>query len=126
QEPGLDLRQMAMVESRSQSPLELNSSDPAEINRWMQRETGLDPAIPERNGAHLTGARVIRKGDSCVGVVSFKVGGDTATLLVARGAATNDHAHGHNSWQSQGVTFAVTTSNSEHSEAACLLCHMAL
>ena len=126
QDPGLDLRQMAILELRGAAPAQFSSSDPAEVNNWMRREAGIDLSLPEHSGARITGARVIRKGESCVGVVSYKVGEDSATLLVTRAAASTESVHGHRSWESNGLSYAVATSSAEHSDAACRLCHMAL
>ena len=126
QEPPLDLRQLAIQELRDPSPLDLRSSDPAQINDWIGRQAGVALTIPERTGAHLAGARVIQKGGARIAAVTYRVGDDTATLLVARAAPSADFGHGHAQWQARGQTYALASSNPDHPEAACLLCHATL
>src|SRR5580698_3657367 len=41
-EQALDIRQLAASESGQSVPLELYTSDPAEIRRWLRQHTGLD------------------------------------------------------------------------------------
>src|SRR5579871_1808681 len=55
QEPGLDLRQLAIQELRAPRPMDLRSSDPAQINEWIGREAGVEVGISERTGVQLTG-----------------------------------------------------------------------
>jgi hypothetical protein len=127
QEPGLDLRLLAMQELREPMPLDLHSSDPARISDWLRRQTGVEIAIPERSGARLEGARVIQKDGARIAAVSYRVGDDTtATLLVARSVSSADAGHGHAMWQAQGLTYALASSNLKHPETACLLCHTSL
>jgi hypothetical protein len=126
QEPVLNLQQLAIRELGDPAPLDLRSSNPSQIDEWMRRQTGLELTIPERNGAHLSGARVIQKGGARIGAVTYRVGDDTATLLVARAAPAADFGHGHVQWQARGQTYALASSNPDHPEAACLLCHASL
>jgi len=126
QEPALDLRQLAIQELSNPVSPELRCSDPAKINDWMRRQAGVELAIPERTGAHLTGARVIQKGGARIAAVTYRVGDDTATLLVARAAPSRDLGHGHFQWQARGQIYALASSNPERPEAGCLLCHASL
>ncbi len=126
QDRGLDLRQMAMLELRNAAPLDLETNDIQRINDWTRQQTGLDLAIPEQAAAKVTGARIIRKEGSCIAAVSFRVGKDTATLLVAKASQPGEFGHTHAQWQAHGQSYALATSNSEHSEIACRLCHAAL
>jgi hypothetical protein len=126
QEPGLDLRQLAIQELRNPVPLELRCTDPAQINSWMRRQAGVELAIPERRGVRLAGARVIQKGGARIAAVTYRVGNETATLLVARATPSADFGHGHLLWQARGQSYALASSNPERSEDACLLCHAAL
>ncbi len=126
QDPGLDLRQLAIQELRAPGPADLRSGDPARINDWMRREAGVEVGLSERPGVRLTGARVIRKGEARIGAVTYRVGDDTATLLVARAGSSGDFGHGQAQWQARGQSYALASSNPEHAEAACLLCHAAL
>lgn len=122
----LDLRQLAIQELRGDRALAIESASAVEINDWMRRETGVDPALPERSGVQLTGARVVEKAGVRVGEVCFRVGDEKAVLLVAHAIQPMDVAHGHAAWQTHGVSYALATSNTEHSDAACRLCHSAL
>jgi hypothetical protein len=126
QEPTLDLRQLAIQELRAPAPLDLRSNDPAQINDRMRREAGVELGIPESTGAHLTSARTIQKGGACIAAVTFRVGDDTATLLVARASSSVDLGHGEAQWQAHGQTYVLAVSNPDRSEAACLLCHATL
>lgn len=126
QEPALDLRQLAIQELRNPVPLELRCSDAAQINGWMRRQAGVELTIPERPAVRLAGARVIQKGGARIAAVTYRVGDDTATLLVARAASSADFGHGHFQWQARGQTYALASSNPDRSEDACLLCHAAL
>jgi hypothetical protein len=93
----------------------------------MRREAGVELGIPESTAAHLTGARTIQKGGTCIAAVTYRVGDDTATLLVARAAAPSaDLGHGTAQWQAHGQMYALAMSNPDHSEAACILCHATL
>jgi len=131
--PALDLRQLAIEQLRNAEPVELHSSDPAQISAWMRR-AGLDVKLPSETAAtvRLVGARVIEKrgariGDrQYIGEIQYKVGPDTATLLVARAGSGPDGGHRHLAWRSRGQSYALASSNSERPDAACLLCHASL
>jgi hypothetical protein len=135
EEPALDLRQLAIEQVRNREPVELRSSDPAQISAWMRR-AGLDVKLPSETAAtvRLVGARVIEKrgagvGDiRYIGEIQYKVGPDTATLLVARAGpgSGQDGGHRHLAWRSRGQLYAVASSSSERPDAACLLCHASL
>jgi hypothetical protein len=126
QEPPLDLHQLAIQELRNPVPPDLRCTEPGRINDWMRRQAGDELTIPERTGVRLTGARMIQKGGARIAAVTYRVGDDTATLLVARAAPSADLGHGHAQWQSQGQIYALASSNPERPEAACLLCHATL
>lgn len=126
QEPALDLQQLAIQELRNPVPLELRCSEAARINAWLRRQAGVELNIPERTGVRLAGARVIQKGAARIAAVTYRVGDDTATLLVARATSPADFGHGHSQWQARGQSYALASSNPERSEDACLLCHATL
>jgi len=127
EEPALDLRQLALEQMRNAEPVELHSSDPAQISAWMRR-AGLDVTIPARTGStvRLVGARVIEKRGARIGEIQYKVGSDRATLLVARAGSGPDGGHGHSAWRSRGQSYAVASSSAERPDAPCLLCHASL
>lgn len=127
EQPALDLRQLAIEQLRNSEPVELHSSDPAQISAWMRR-AGLEVALPAEHGAavKLVGARVIEKGGTRIGEIQYRVGSDTATLLVARAGSGPEVGHGHSAWRSRGQSYALASSNSERPDAPCLLCHASL
>jgi hypothetical protein len=137
EEPALDLRQLAIEQVRHAEPVELRSSNPAEISAWMRR-AGLDVKLPSETAAtvRLVGARVIEKrgarigASQYIGEIQYKVGPDTAMLLVARAGSGPlsgpDGGHRHLAWRSRGQSYALASSSSERPDAACLLCHASL
>jgi hypothetical protein len=126
QEPALDLQQLAIQELRDPAPLDLRCTDPTQINDWMRRQAGVSLSVPQHTGAHLAGARMIRKGGLRIGALTYRVGDETAILLVARAAPAADFGHGHAQWQAQGQVYGLASSNPDRPEAACLLCHASL
>jgi len=127
EEPALDLHQLAIEQLRHWQPLELHSSDPAQISAWMRR-AGLEVRLPaERNRAvRLVGARIIETRGTRVGAVEYQVGGDTAVLLVAHAGPAVDGGHGNVAWRAQGQSYALASSNQERPDEPCLLCHASL
>ena len=125
--PSLDLRQLAIEQLRDPLPMELQSNDPAEISAWVQR-AGLELPLGPRMAAkvELVGARVIERRGARIGEIRYRVGADTATLLVTRGGSGPDGGHGRMAWRSRGQTYAVASSSTDHPDAPCLLCHASL
>jgi len=134
QEPALDFRQLAIQELRHPLPLDVQSSDAAQVRDWVHRKAGVDLSPATGTPVCLVGARVIEKGGARIGAVTYKVGADTAVLLVARAGLSANSGHGpgttadsgSQSWTAGGQAFALAVSNPEHSEFACLLCHASL
>jgi len=127
EEPALDLRQLAIEELRHSQPLELNSSDPAQISAWMRR-AGLEVRLPaEKNAAvRLLGACVFEKRGTRVGAVEYQVGGDKAILLVAHAGPGVEGGHGNAAWRARGQSYALASSNPERPDEPCGLCHASL
>jgi hypothetical protein len=127
EEPALDLRQLAIEQMHKSESVELHSSDPAQISEWMRR-AGLEVAFPAEKGAavRLVGARVMERRGARIGEIQYKVGADTATLLVAHAGSGPDGGHGNLAWKSHGQSYALASSNSERPDAPCLLCHASL
>ncbi len=123
QEPVSNLEQLAEQQLHNPSPLDVESSDPAKIDGWVSRQTGVSLSLPSNGQARLVGARMVRTGRVPVAAVSYRVGGDTATLLVAQAGAAMGQAHGRLTCKSHGHAYALACSNVEHPEAACQLCH---
>lgn len=125
QDPGLDLQQLAIQQLRDPRPLDLQSADPAQIKAWANRQAGVELSFPAGTPVCFLGARMIRKSGTRIAAVTYRVGGDTATLLVARAGSSADLGHGHQ-WKSQGQTYALASSNPAHLDGACVLCHASL
>lgn len=126
QEPALDLEQLALQQLQHPAPLDLLSSDPAAIAAWTRRHAGIGLSIPAATPVRLSGVRLIQKRGALIAAVDYTIGGDAATLLVARRGPAADTSHGRLSWKSGGLTYALACSNPDHPEAACLLCHTSL
>lgn len=127
EEPALDLRQLAIEQLRHLQPLELRSSDPAQIAAWMRR-AGLEVSLQADQNAEvrLVGARIIERHGTRVGAVEYKVGSDTAMLLVARAGPGVDGGHGNAAWRAHGQSYALASSNPERPDEPCRLCHASL
>jgi hypothetical protein len=128
-EPALDIRQLAAGESGQSAPLELYTSDPAEIRRWLRQHTGLDVPLPLATAVRLDGARVVRHGAQPVAAIVFHVKQDTVTLLVARadpGCPLPPHGGRMAAWQARDQVYALACSNPDRVGAACQLCHSTL
>jgi hypothetical protein len=121
------LEYLAADELDRAAGLELHSNDVAEIGAWLRQEAGVDLAIPASAGVRLTGARVVREHGRLVGEVAYRVGNDSALLLVARagGAFRAPAKHGGISWQSRQQVYAIACSMPDP-QAACALCHASL
>lgn len=126
QEPAPNLEALAQEELRDHAPLDLRSSDPAEITAWMREHADVSVSLPARSSAHLAGVRLIRKGGVRVAAVEYTVGGASATLLAARLGPAPATPHGRPSWRSGDQGFALACADAERPEAACLLCHASL
>lgn len=107
------------------SGLELRSGDAVEIAAWLRREAGLEVAIPVSARVQLEGARLIRARGALIGEVAYRVGDDSALLLVARagGAFRAAAKHGGFSWQKQEQVYAIASTRPDQRRAACALCH---
>ena len=118
------LDSIAARELASGGRLELQSSNPLEIGDWLRREAGVDVAIPQSTRARLEGARVVRQGGVRIGEVSYRVGDESALLLVAQaGSFAGPVRHGGNSWRQQQQVYALAFARADRPQAACVLCH---
>ena len=127
-----DLQRLAVEQLRNSDPLQLESADADQIAVWMRREAGISLRMPGRNPAErnphirLLGARVIRLGGSRIGAVSYRVGGDQATLLIARAVGGSGIGPSPLACKGRDQVLAVACSNPSQPELACLLCHTRL
>ena len=123
QKPALNLHQLAIEQLRNPEPLAMHSGDPRAISAWM-RQAGIEVTLPtpSNDTVHLVGARVFRKRGARIGAVAYRVGSDTATLLIASAGI----AAGPGSCKTHGQSYTVACSNPDRPEAACVLCHTSL
>jgi anti-sigma factor RsiW len=127
-EPVLDIRQFAAA-GGLKTPLGLHSADPGEIRTWLHRQADLDVPLRAASGIRLQGARILRSSGKRVAAVEYRIGQDSATLLVAHAdpACPLPPHGGHTAaWQSHDQVYVLACSNPERAEAACLLCHSSL
>ena len=119
---GAGLEAVAARELAGPASLQMHSNDAAEIGAWLRREAGVDVALPPGH-AKLEGARVIREHGAVIGAVSYRVGNESALLLVARAGESfrAPAKHGGLTWQRQQQVYAVACSSP--GPAACALCH---
>jgi hypothetical protein len=122
-QPALNLQQLALEQLRNPEPLAMHSGDPRAISAWM-RQAGIEVTLPtpSNHNVRLVGARVLQKRGARIGAVAYRVGPDSATLLIARAGM----AAGPASCKTRGQSYTVACSNPERPEAACLLCHASL
>jgi len=128
-DPGLDIRQLAARESHLAAPLDLYSSDPLAVRRWLRAHTGLDVPLPPATAVKLEGARVVRHGSERVAAIEYRVGRDTVTLLVARADPHRPlppHGARLAAWQARDQMYALAGANADRVEAGCQLCHASL
>ncbi len=126
-QPTLNLQELAIEQLRNPEPLAMHSGDPRAISAWM-RQAGIDVTLPtpSNDTVHLLGARVFEERGARIGAVAYRVGPDTATLLIARAGIAPGPAHGQLSCKTRGQSYTVACSNPDRPEAACLLCHTSL
>lgn len=123
--------------------MDVRSSDPREIQRWVKARSNIDLQLPRdtafwKDAVRLVGAKVRESTGSSVVVVTYRVGKDFAAMLVAdrRGGSEQrgDPAHislrGKStanmylySWNVGGQDYTIAFSNTLEPDRACLLCH---
>ena len=125
----IDFAQMALADLQASELASLQSSDGAEISAWFRRNAALDVSLPQSNAAHISGARIVKRDGVEVGEVFYRVQGKPAALLVskpAKGVSVKPvQSHGHRTWESRGVTYALACAAPESDRIECLLCHTA-
>jgi hypothetical protein len=128
-DPRLDIRQLAAGVSKQAVALDLRTSDPLAVRRWLRQHTGLDVPLPASTAVKLEGARMVRQGAQRVAAVEYRVGQDKVTLLVARADPRRPlPPHGGRTavWQARDQVYALAGANPDRVEAACQLCHASL
>jgi anti-sigma factor RsiW len=141
--PHPDLALVARQELRDMADgtqkLDLRSADRAEIQRWVEKRTGVDLKLTSfaGEGAELCGARIFRSGGYSGAVISYRVDGHSAAMVVTAGSGTAGPRHTSlkekttgdillYSWQRESGEYALAATGAEKSHRPCLLCHAAL
>jgi hypothetical protein len=123
----MDFERMALQELQGSELAALRSSDAAEVSGWLGRNVGIQVDIPQTDVAKITGARVVERGGVRMGEVLYQVKGIKAALRVGKAsAAAAVQGHGHRTWESRGVSYALACAAPESERLECLLCHVAL
>ncbi len=122
---------------RTPEQLQFHSADAAELRAWVKTGTGMDLPMPAHTASsvQLVGAYVNRKGSTPTAEISYRVGGQDATLVVSKIPMEGDgrHAfiksgsyHGANftSWTMRGQMYTIASVGaSANARVGCLLCH---
>ena len=141
--PRSDLALVARQELRDMAngtqKLDLRSADRAEIQRWVEARTGVDLKLASfaGEGAELCGARIFRSGGYSGAVISYRVDGHSAAMVVTAGSGTAGPRHTSfeekvtgdillYSWQREGGEYALAAMGAEKPHRPCLLCHAAM
>jgi hypothetical protein len=119
--------------SRTPEQLQFHSADAAELRAWVKTGTGLDVPMPAHTASsvQLVGAYVSRKGSTPTAEISYRVGGQDATLVVSKipmeGNGRHQFVksgsyHGSNftSWTMRGQMYTIASADAR---VGCLLCH---
>jgi len=118
---------------------EITSDDPRQIRSWVKAKSNIDIPLPDQPTlGRLLGARIIRLQQYSVAVVNYRVGSESATLLVTDRPATGEsRSPGHTSprikitgdtalysWSLGPDDYTIAFSGVKEPRAACLLCHV--
>jgi hypothetical protein len=118
---------------------EITSSDAQEIRSWVKAKSNIDIPLPDRPTlVRLVGARIIRMQRYSVAVVNYRVGSESATMLVTDHHATGEIRNpGHASprisntggialysWSLGPDDYTIAFTGAKEPRAACLLCHV--
>jgi hypothetical protein len=128
------------VEALANGPehLQFRSEKASEIRTWVRANSGIDIPLPPLHSplVRIVGANVTR-GAVPVAEVAYRVGDDTATLLVSKDAsgvrsypqhdarASEAFGAAHvSSWTMRGQAYTLAWTAQGQSRIACLLCHV--
>ncbi len=128
--------------------LDLRTQSAAELRNWLGENSSLTAAValarpqPDPDALELVGARWISFQGQRVAAIAYRVGVFPATLLIARArdleprqreSLTRKHIVVRNvegtawklfSWETHGQVYALVSSLPDHSQRACVLCHV--
>jgi hypothetical protein len=100
--PSADLEALATEELRDatagSAKFDIRSDNFDEVQRWVKARMDVDirpaaDAFPGNKGVHVIGARVIRYDGRSVGVITYRVGSDFATLVLTAPARERKEAN---------------------------------
>jgi hypothetical protein len=122
---------------------EISSSDAQQIRSWVKAKANIDIRLPDgspfgNQAVRLLGARIIRMQQYSVAVVNYRVGSESATMLVTDHHATGESRNpGHTSprvsntanttlysWSLGADDYTIAFTGAKEPRAACLLCHV--
>jgi hypothetical protein len=122
---------------------ELSSSDAQQIRSWVKAKSNIDIRLPDgspfgNQAVRLLGARIIRMQQYSVAVVNYRVGSESATMLVTDHRAIGESRNpGHTSprvsntggmalysWSLGANDYTIAFAGAKEPRAACLLCHV--
>jgi len=122
---------------------EISSSDAQQIRSWVKAKANIDIRMPDgspfgNHAVRLLGARIIRMQQYSVAVVNYRVGSESAAMLVTDHHATGESRNpGHTSprisntanttlysWSLGADDYTIAFSGAREPRAACLLCHV--
>lgn len=119
--------------SRTPEQLQFHSTDAAELRAWVRTDTGLDVPMPAHTASsvQLVGAYVNRRGSTPTAEISYRVGGQDATLVVSKIPMDGDgrhqfiksgsyHGSNFTSWTMRGQMYTIASTDAR---VGCLLCH---
>lgn len=118
---------------------EITSTDAQQIRSWVKAKSNIDIPFPDRpTPGRLVGARIVRLQQYSVAVINYRVGSESATMLVTNRHATDATRNpGHTSprigkagdmalysWSLGPDDYTIAFTGAQESRAACLLCHV--
>jgi hypothetical protein len=123
----------------------ISSNDAQQIRAWIRAKSNIDIPLPDsaafdNQPVRLLGARVIRMRQYSVAVVNYRVGGESAAMMVTdrpRADPGGIRNIGHTSpqmkisgnsglysWSRGPDNYTIAFSGAKQSQAACMLCHV--
>jgi hypothetical protein len=158
-DPQADLRMLAERELRGledgSGKIDIRSTDPREIRAWVRARSGIEVQLPDsatsgNQEVRLVGAGLVQLDRHSVAVISYRVGGKPAALVVAGGRAGSARSPAGNStgtpagndsplhgaprigsakemslysWSVGAAEYTIAFGGTEEPQRACLLCH---
>jgi len=127
--------------SRTPEQLQFHSTDAVEVRAWVKNDTGMDIPMPAHTASsvQLVGVYVNRKGRTPTAEISYRVGGQDATLVVSKIPMEGDgrhqfvksgsyHGSSVQSWTMRGQMYTIASVGGPagtpgNARVGCLLCH---